>query len=91
MRTLGTLTGAGSVLENDKLVCSATYVITVFQLGGTKSASGFLRSDDDLFGKLMNSGELTLQLHDRSTLQFLCSKLTLDGAEIQVSGPVPGF
>jgi hypothetical protein len=92
MRTLGNLTGKGTVVADGTDQGDANYDIDVFQDGAMKSAEGTIRGDMPMLAKAQSSRAAQLRLENGSTINIILTLVRGDGSgTLKVSGPVPGF
>ena len=94
MDRLGSLSGNGRVSIAGEEIGEVEYSITVWRSGrGSKSASGRIVGDFSALNQIFEANDnATLELEsDGGSISFIIRTLNSDGAEIVVSGPVPGF
>jgi hypothetical protein len=87
------LRGKGPVEVKGRTIGSVDYIITVWQeAGGIKSAEGTaIEIEGTVLQQVVNEGFATLHLQSGGTVKFQISLLNEHGAEIQITGPIPGF
>jgi hypothetical protein len=94
-RSLGKHIGRGRVVVNGKPVGSISYWIDVWHDNpphGRKGADGWAEGDFSVLQAAYDAGSASLELQYGNTVLFRITRLPMGGrAEIEVSGPVPGF
>jgi hypothetical protein len=93
MQRIGVLEGRGQVEVSGDPAGVVDYTITIWrEPGGMKSADGAAseRSGNPL-AKAFNAGTAILHLDNGGTVKFAVTLLNGEHAQIQISGPVPGF
>jgi hypothetical protein len=94
---LGTIKGSGLVYLGDELAGKATYVVSVYSKGpdgSLRDAYGALAAPSNLLLRAFNAADPpVLELETGGTLTFSIINAVSGGgqADIDVSGPVPGF
>lgn len=93
MRHLGTLDGNGRLEVKGVAVGNIDYSIDVWIDDGSrfKTASGSANGDYRALDQLFNAGAGKLHLANGGTVNVAVTHLDQSGAEIAISGPVPGF
>lgn len=91
MKCLGSLLGRGNIELKGQLVGAIDYRIDVWFDGQRKTATGSSPGADDVLWKIFNKGEAVLQLQNGGTARFFVTRLGSGDAELQFSGPIPGF
>lgn len=97
MPHLGTIKGSGRVHIGGELAGKASYVVSVYSKGpngSLRDAYGALAAPSDLILRAYNAEDPpVLELETGGTLTFSIINAVSGGgqADIDVSGPVPGF
>ncbi len=93
MKHLGELSGAGRIEVKGMPVGSVEYSIDVWldEQARRKSADGSAQGDMGAIAKAFNAGTAQLFLEGGGSVHIIITKIGVHGAELQISGPVPGF
>jgi hypothetical protein len=93
MKHLGSLTGTGTVDVKGVAVGDIEYSIDVWldERNQSKSARGSAQGDMNALTKAFNAGGGSLNLESGGALDIIVIKLGVNGADLTVSGAVPGF
>lgn len=90
-RILGSLEGRGLILVGEKRVGQADYQIIVSEDGGMKTAFGTITAEWKIIQEAFEGDKATIRLEGGGSVSFFVTDMRSDSAEIQISGPVPGY
>lgn len=93
MKHLGSLTGTGTVDVKGVAAGNIEYSIDVWldERNQKMSAGGSAKGDMNAFNKAFNAGGGRLNLESGGAVDFIITKFGVNGAELNITGPVPGF
>ena len=91
MTIVGMLQGIGALSVPGRAEIEVDYSINVDRAHGRMSADGYVDGDTIELFEAMKAPFAKLRLKCGNEITVVIIKLTADGAQLQVSGPVPGY